>query len=264
MTTCEPPCSVRLAQVRCQEALQLRMQDDQPITSTGSEPLSVGPRYFGELWAFLKSQQRCLESIQNPEKGNRYAPWTAFVTGIAIFLSVLALDAAQSVRHFDRIVFFVQILCFSAFFFVMLHSVAKVLGGKGTLRQAIGAGEYVIGFLLPAVALAGYCVVYILNLFPGIDCSLGYLSLDSVVPTVFNHALITLAIGLMILGIVYSVYRIYALFHKLEQLVLWKTLMAMAIAVAPIIYLHRRIEFMATLFSGELKKVASILTGSSD
>jgi hypothetical protein len=95
-------------------------------------------------------------------------------------------------------------------------------------------------------------------------CSLGYFKLDSVVPTAFNHALITLAIGVMISGIAYSIYRTFTLFNELEQLNIWKTIISMVVAVAPIIFFHRWIEFMATLSAGELKKIASILAGSPD
>jgi len=226
--------------------------------------LSVAPRYFGELWAFLKNQRSFIEAIKNPDLGHGYPPWTAFATGIAIFLSILALDAAQSVRHFDRVVFFVDVLCLASIFIVIFRGVARVIGGKATLRQAIAGGEYLIGFLLPSLALSGYIAVLILNLFPGVNCSLSYLTLDSVVPTAFNHALVSLAISMLILGIAYCGYRSYAMFLELEQLSHQKTIIAMCIAVVPLIALHRWIEFMARLFARELRAIAGILTGSSD
>ena len=231
----------------------------EPVNS----PLEIAPQYFRELWIFFKTPNAHAECIKTPEQTPRpYQPWTAFVTGITIFLSILALDATQSVRHFDRVVFFTIVLSNALGFMLAFHLISKALGGRASLTQAICAGEYLVGFLLPSVTLVNYCIVSLVKLFPGVDCSLGYFTLDAIVPTAFNRALITLAIGAMLFAIGFCVYRVFILFSQVEHLNFAKTVSAMIIACLPLILLHSWLGFLARLFSGQLRKIAGILTGS--
>jgi len=227
--------------------------------------LEIAPRYLSELLLFLRSRRTHVENILSPETTDPYEPWKAFVAGTAIVITVLALDAADGVRHFDRVVFFTILLCCSAAFILSFHFAARVLHGRASLTQTVGAGQYLSGFLIPVALLLDYVIVRTANSFPGVECHLGYFTVHhAIVPTIVNRIIVTIVIGTVLASLAFVAIRSFVLLADVERLGPGKTLVASLLGAIPVAVTYRWLEFRAHILSGHLHHIAKILTASQE
>jgi hypothetical protein len=226
--------------------------------------IEFAPQYFSEIWKFLRDPRYNIDNLTDPSKELSYSPWTAFVTGTAIFASILAIDAARSVRFFDRVVLVTVLLVSAIGFALIFHATAKLLKGHASTVHVVCGVEYLLGFLVPSLFSVVYSVVLLISLSPGLQCNLGPFRLycENLVPTTLNRILLSSAYLVLISGAAYSLYRAFVFFRELERLTAWKTLTAMGVAGAIIYSIQGQLGFYARLFSGQLDKVLKILSGS--
>jgi hypothetical protein len=227
--------------------------------------LEVAPQYFSELSRFIREPSFHVRSLTDQKAELDYAPWTAFATGTAIFASFLAIDAARSLIHFDRIVLLTMIIVSAFGFAVLFHAVARLaLGGKASFLQVLCGSEYLIGFLVPLLAGGVFVVTSLASRSPGLDCSLGYFRVHSRmdVPTAGNQLLLSIVYLAAGVAAVYGIFRSFRFLRELESLSAWRTSIAIAISGLAIVLIQGQLEVYARLFSGQLKNLGAILTGS--
>lgn len=221
------------------------------------------PDYFSELWRFLREPTYNVDNLRDPSKQLTYPPWTAFVSGTAIFASILAVDAARSVQFFDRVVLVTEVLLSAISFALTFHGVAKLLKGQASMVHVISGAEYLIGFLLPSLSITVYCVILLISLSPGLECGFGPLQLycTNFVATLLNRVLLSAAYVVLITGAFYCAYRAFIFFRQLENLSIAKTLASMSTAGAVVYMIQGPLEFYSRVFSGQLDKVLKVLSG---
>src|ERR1051325_12064408 len=114
-----------------------------------AKKLEVLPQYFTELSRFIREPSLHVRNLKDESAELEYAPWTAFAAGTAIFASLLAIDAARSQIHFDRIVLLTMLMISACGFAVVFHVVARFgMGGTASLLQVLCGSEYFVGFLV--------------------------------------------------------------------------------------------------------------------
>lgn len=212
--------------------------------------LGLGPQFVTEAWRFLTNPKSYVAALSACQDANDYAPWSAFVTGVGISVSLLALQATRAVYFFDSIVMFLVLVGSAILFFLSFYFVALLLGGRARIGQIVGAGEYLSGFLLPTYTAVAFAAVAAVNTFRGTNCALGYFSLAcEVVPTSTNMMLKAAAITAILLVGAFSVLQCFVLLRAVEQFAIWKTIAAMAPAAALTFLLRGQVEFYARIFS---------------
>ena len=219
------------------------------------------PEYALQLWLFIKNPKVHTSILTEPESEHDYSPWSAFINGSAIFISILSIEAYNSVHFFDKVVTFAIVLIEGVIFILAFHFSAKFLGGKASTSQALCAGEYLLGFLLSFISLIDFLVASLINAFSRIQLSLGYFYIEyKRLPGTRNIILITIAETVLVLGIVYSIYRCFIFFKDIQKLNYWRTFVAITIGIFIVFIFRNQIEFLSKIFAGKLHEISTIFS----
>jgi hypothetical protein len=224
--------------------------------------LGFGPQFVTEAWRFLTNPKGHVAALSTSQDANGYAPWSAFVSGVGISVSLLALQATRAAYFFDSVVMFLVLVGSACLFIFSFYFVALLLGGRARLVQVVGAGEYLAGFLLPTCTAVAFVSVLAVNSFPGTSCTVGYFSfVCDVVPTSTNMALKAAAITAILLAGAFSTIRCFVLLKAVEQFPVWKAIAAIAPAAVLTFLLRGSMEFYVRIFSGVAHDAWKALAG---
>ena len=232
------------------------------VEETPRVSIAIVPRFFVELARFCWDPRDHIEKLVDSTEKPRYTPWMAFTAGVAICLSVLAVDAATAIRHFDRVVLFATFLVAFTLAAIGVHLIAWGAGGRGRWVHTIATVEYLIGFVLPPIAVLAYITVYLVNLADGVSCSLGdFRSLGTTVPTAFNKTLHSIYLAVLLgsgVAFAWLAVRCIAQVHRFNSVRAAIAVLAPTIAV---FFCWSYVSFMAKLWSGSIHTIWAIVTG---
>lgn len=169
-----------------------------------SKQLTILPRFPFEFLRFAGAPVVYIRSAKMGGQSDLYQPLDTLVAGIAIALAFEAYEAARSHAVFDKTAEQLFIFFVAIGFSTVAHFMSRLLGGKGSAREACVTFEYLYGFIYAGNAVALTVLMAATEAFPGIRCKLSLTSVHmTAVPTTLNLVITSAVQTVLAAGTVY-------------------------------------------------------------